>query len=60
MFETQYQQNAIILGGQVIKRDYFRYYPTAQRFDYKRIIIAADTAMKTKEYNDFSCLFLFK
>lgn len=54
MFETQYQQNAIILGGQVIKRDYFRYYPTAQRFNYKRIIIAADTAMKTKEYNDFS------
>lgn len=54
MFETQYQQNAIILGGQVIRREYFRYYPTAQRFNYKRIIIAADTAMKTKEYNDYS------
>lgn len=54
MFETQYQQNAIVLGGQVIRREYFRYYPTAQRFNYKRIIIAADTAMKTKEYNDYS------
>ena len=54
MFETQYQQNAIILGGQVIRREYFRYYPTVQRFNYKRIIIAADTAMKTKEYNDYS------
>ena len=54
MFETQYQQNAIILGGQVIKRDYFQYYPTAKTYNYKRILIAADTAMKTKEYNDYS------
>lgn len=54
MFETQYQQNAIVLGGQVIKRDYFRYYLTAKEYKYKRIIIAADTAMKTKEYNDYS------
>lgn len=54
MFQTQYQQNAIVLGGQVIKRDYFRYYPTVKEYNYKRIIIAADTAMKTKEYNDYS------
>lgn len=54
MFETQYQQNAIVLGGQVIKRDYFRYYPVGREYNYKRIIIAADTAMKVKEYNDFS------
>lgn len=53
MFETQYQQNAIILGGQVIKRDYFRYYPVKE-YHYKRILIAADTAMKVKEYNDYS------
>lgn len=53
MFETQYQQNAIILGGQVIKRDYFRYYPVKE-YNYKRILIAADTAMKVKEYNDYS------
>ena len=54
MFQSQYMQQPIILGGQVIRREYFRYYPTAQRFNYKRIIIAADTAMKTKEYNDYS------
>ena len=54
MFETQYQQNAIVLGGQVIKRDYFRYYPVGREYNYKRIIIAADTAMKVKEYNDYS------
>lgn len=54
VFSAQFQQQPIILGGQVIKRDYFRYYPTVKEYKYKRIIIAADTAMKTKEYNDFS------
>lgn len=54
MYQTQYQQNAIILGGQVIKREYFKYYPVNQKFNYKRILIAADTAMKVKEYNDYS------
>lgn len=53
-FQAQYQQNPIIQGGQVIKRDYFRYYPVNQTFKYKRILIAADTAMKVKEYNDYS------
>ena len=54
VFSAQFQQQPIILGGQVIKRDYFRYYPTAKEYRYKRILIAADTAMKTKEYNDYS------
>lgn len=54
VFSAQFQQQPIILGGQVIKRDYFRYYPTAKEYKYKRILIAADTAMKTKEYNDYS------
>ena len=48
MFLSQYQQEPIILGGQVIKRAYFRYYPVAKEYQYKRILIAADTAMKTK------------
>lgn len=54
VFSAQFQQQPIILGGQVIKRDYFQYYPTAKTYNYKRILIAADTAMKTKEYNDYS------
>ena len=54
MFLSQYQQEPIVLGGAIIKRAYFRYYPTAQEFDYKRILIAADTAMKTQECNDYS------
>ncbi len=54
VFLAQFQQQPIILGGQVIKRAYFRYYNTAQKYNYKRILIAADTAMKTKEHNDYS------
>lgn len=54
MFLSQYQQEPIILGGQVIKRAYFRYYPVSKQYRYKRILIAADTAMKTKEHNDYS------
>ena len=53
VFSAQFQQQPIILGGQVIKRDYFRYYPVKE-YHYKRILIAADTAMKVKEYNDYS------
>lgn len=53
VFSAQFQQQPIILGGQVIKRDYFRYYPLGN-YKYKRILIAADTAMKIKEYNDYS------
>ena len=54
VFQAQFQQQPIILGGQVIKRAYFRYYNTTQKYNYKRILIAADTAMKTKEHNDYS------
>ena len=54
VFQSQFQQQPIIQGGQVIKRAYFRYYNTAQKYNYKRILIAADTAMKTKEHNDYS------
>lgn len=54
MFQAQYQQQPFILGGQVIKRSYFRYYNAAQEYKYKRILLAADTAMKTNEHNDYS------
>lgn len=54
VFQAQFQQCPIILGGQVIKRDWFKYYSTSTSHKYKRILIAADTAMKVKEHNDFS------
>lgn len=54
MFQAQFQQSPILDGGNVIKRDWFNYYPIDRTFNYRRIIIAADTAMKTKEHNDYS------
>ena len=56
MFNAQYQQQPIIDGGAVIKRDWFKYYEQSPNLRYKRIIIAADTAMKVKEYNDYSVM----
>lgn len=55
MFNSQYQQQPIFRGGFVIKREWFNYYPTNLQYKYKRIFITADTAMKVKEHNDFSC-----
>ena len=54
MFVSQYQQEPIILGGGVIKSEWFRYYPVNQEVKYQKIIITADTAMKIKENNDYS------
>ena len=53
-YYSQYQQEPIILGGSVIKGDWFKYYPVNQEFNYKKIIIVSDTAMKVKEHNDYS------
>lgn len=55
MFVSQYQQEPIILGGAVIKRDWFGYYNVSTDYNYKKIVIAVDTAMTTKEYSDFTC-----
>lgn len=55
MFQSQYLQNPIMSGGNIFKRDWFKYYPTHVKYNYKRILITADTAMKIKEHNDFSC-----
>lgn len=59
MFSAQYMQNPIILGGAVIKSEWFGYYPTGVNFDYKRIFITGDTAMKVKQWNDYSVLMCF-
>lgn len=56
-FNAQYQQEPIILGGNVLKTDWFRYYkedPTSLRFEY--VVITGDTALQTKRSNDWSVL----
>lgn len=58
MFSAQYQQQPIIQGGDVIKGDWFGYYTPSENYNYKKLLITADTALKTKEHNDYS-VFMF-
>lgn len=54
-FQAQYQQEPIALGGSVIKGEWFGYYDINKKYDYQKIVIAADTAIQTKEHSDYSC-----
>lgn len=54
-FQSQYQQEPIALGGSVIKGEWFGYYSVNVQYNYKKIIIAADTAIQAKEHSDYSC-----
>lgn len=55
-FSAQYQQEPILLGGGVIKHEWWRFYKNMHDCPYRRIFITADTAMKTKEWNDFTAI----
>ena len=55
LFNAQYQQEPITLGGGVIKREWWRYYQSIN-VSYRKIFITADTAMKTKEWNDYTAI----
>lgn len=52
LFLTQYQQTPIVLGGQVIRTEWFKNYITLPKF--KVVYITADTAFMTKQSSDFS------
>ena len=56
LFYSQYQQEPIAQGGGVIKREWWRYYSDVNDHPYRRIFITADTANKTKEWNDYSAI----
>ena len=51
-FESLYQGNPTIAEGQIIKREWWKYYREAPSFD--RIIQSWDTAFKDKTQNDYS------
>lgn len=51
-FSALYQQNPIMLGGDLIRGEWFRRYTTLPPIKYR--IMFADTAQKTKEHNDYS------
>lgn len=52
VFNSQYMQTPAAKGGDIIKGKWFKRYTIAPRF--KRIVITADTAQKTKEHNDYT------
>lgn len=58
-FSAQYQQEPILLGGGVIKHSWWRFYKDIDDSRYSRIFITADTANKTKEWNDYTAIMVF-
>lgn len=52
VFSSQYQQEPVTLGGNMIKGEYFERYTVIPKIKYRKIYV--DTAQKTKERNDFS------
>ena len=52
VFNSQYQQSPVALGGNIIKGEYFERYSVLPTIKYR--LMFADTAQKTKERNDFS------
>ena len=54
LFHSQLQQEPIILGGSVIKSEWFGYYPLEANYKYKKIVISADTAISIKESADYT------
>ncbi len=52
VFASQYQQNPVAIGGNIIKGEWFEKYTILPKIKYRKIF--ADTAQKTKERNDFS------
>jgi predicted phage terminase large subunit-like protein len=54
-FSSQYQQRPIPVSGNLIRREWLRFYdPDHQRFQKWRIVQSWDTASKTSELNDYS------
>lgn len=52
VFSSQYQQAPVVLGGNIIKGEYFERYEVLPKLKHRKIF--ADTAQKTKEQNDYS------
>lgn len=50
-----YQQEPQIIGGNIIKDEWWRFYPTSD-VKYRYMFMVGDTAQKTKEANDFTAI----
>lgn len=56
---TQYQQEDATLGGNLIPVDSFHRYDPRAPMKFEKTVICCDTALKTKQANDFSALTLW-
>lgn len=54
VYYGMYQQEPIVIGGSVIKTEWFRYYNQKENYDYQFTFVTSDTAQKKGEANDFS------
>ena len=54
VYYGQYQQEPIVLGGSVIKTEWFRYYNPKEEYQYQFTFVTSDTAQKKGEANDFT------
>ena len=54
VYYGMYQQEPIVIGGSVIKTEWFRFYNPKDTFEYQYTFVTSDTAQKKGEANDFS------
>ena len=59
IFEAQMQQHPVVLGGELVKESWFKFYSTKQSYRYRRVFFTADTAFKANEWNDFTAIGLW-
>lgn len=59
VYYGQYQQEPIVIGGSVIKTEWFKFYNPTEHYDYQLSYITADTAQKKGEGNDFTVMCLW-
>lgn len=55
-FEALYQQNPLVRGGNMLKKDWIRYVSrkAVEQVKFDRYFITVDTALKNKERNDYT------
>jgi len=59
VYYGQYQQEPIVVGGSVIKSEWFRYFNPKEHYDYQFSFITSDTAQKKGDANDFTVMCLW-
>lgn len=58
VFSAQYQQEPIVKGGGVFKREWWRFYKD-DNLSFTKVYFTADTAFKTNEWNDYTAILVW-